>query len=313
MSNVSFIRFRRNALKGAGSIAYKICRALLIIGLCFLIIQPLLSKITTSLMTRDDAYDPTVINVPKHFTLSNYPAIAKRMDYFPVMGRTFLVVFSATALQIAACLLAGYSFGRFQYPLKKALFFLVIIIIVVPPQTIMAPLYLNFRYFDVLGIFRLLTGEPLNLLGSPASYLVLHATGLGLKSGLYIFLLRQYFRGVPRELEEAAYVDGCGRMRTFGQILLPDALPMVTACFLFSFVWQWTDSFYFNLFMPAVNMMSSALAGLTGGAEGLRTYDPYAQGQIYTGILLTLAPMVLIYLFAQKTFVASLAHTGIKM
>jgi multiple sugar transport system permease protein len=200
------------------------------------------------------------------------------------------------------------------------------LIIIVPPQTIMAPLYLNFRFFDVFGIIRLITGEPVNMLNNVAAYWLLSAGGMGLKSGLYIFMLRQYFRGVPKELEEAAYVDGCGRFKTFALIMLPDAAPMITSCFLFSFVWQWTDSFYSTLFLTNYKMLASGLGGIadrlaewwavvngSNAVSGTVAPVGYTQAIIATGMLMCLAPLVLLYLAAQKAFVESLSQTGIKM
>jgi multiple sugar transport system permease protein len=193
----------------------------------------------------------------------------------------------------------------------------------------MSSLYLNFQFFDIFGIVRLTTGRTLNLLGSPSGYLLLSATAMGLKSGLYIFLLRQYFRGVPKELEEAAYVDGCGRFYTFCRIMLPDAAPMLTSCFLFSFVWQWTDTLFTTLFLRNFKLISLALSKMTdgffhwwagqnawGSSTGALMSQPpvaYLQAILATGMLLCLAPLVLLYLVAQRAFVESLTQTGIKM
>jgi multiple sugar transport system permease protein len=145
---------------------------------------------------------------------------------------------------------------------------------------------------------------------------------MGLKSGLYIFILRQYFRGVPKELEEAAWVDGCGKLQTFARIMLPDAMPMVTSCFLFSFVWQWTDSFYTTLFLSSFKVLPSSLSGLADlfgqyytrmtGLNNLPSTG-YTQVIVATGMVTVLIPLILLYLFAQKMFVQSLAQTGIKM
>ena len=83
---------------------------------------------------------------------------------------------------------------------------------------------------------------------------------MGLKNGLYIFMIRQYFRNIPKELEEAAYVDGCGTLKTFVRIMLPDAKPILTSCFLFAFVWQWTDKFYSKMFLGNIKLLSTQLA-----------------------------------------------------
>jgi len=308
------------------SFLYKFFRAMLLFGLCFLILQPLMDKLSVSFMENQDLYDATVISIPRHFTLENYILAARLLEYWPSLFQTFVIVIVSSLLQIAACTLAGYSFARFKFPLKKFWFMCVMLIIIVPPQTIMSSLYLNFHFFDVFGLIRLLGGRPANLLNSVAGYWLLSATGMGLKSGLYIFMLRQYFRGMPKELEEAAWVDGCGKFKTFVRIMLPDAAPMLASCFLFSFVWQWTDSFYSTLFLTNYKMLSGGLGGLAnrfsqwwvvvnGSTNTTAGVAPLAstQAMIATGMLMCLAPLILLYLLAQKTFVESLSQTGIKM
>lgn len=305
---------------------YNCCRAVLLFGLCFLILQPLLDKLSVSFMEQRDLYDGTVISIPRHFTLGNYLLAGRLLSFWSSAFQTLFIVLVSSALQITACMLAAYGFARYKFPLKNFWFLCVMLIIVVPPQTIMASLYLNFRFFDVLGLIKFFGGTPVNMLNSVAGYWLLSAGGMGLKSGLYIFMLRQYFRGVPKELEEAAYVDGCGRFMTFIRIMLPDAAPMLTSCFLFSFVWQWTDSFYSTLFLTNYKMLASGLGGLadrlaewwavvngSNAVSGTVAPVAYTQAIIATGMLMCLAPLILLYLAAQKAFVESLSQTGIKM
>ena len=317
--------------KQALDIVYKICRAVLLFGLCFLILQPILDKLSVSFMGENDIYDGTVISIPRNFTLDNYKLAASEdiLTYWPSLFQTLIIVLSSAVLQIAACTLAGYGFARFKFPFKNFWFFCVMLIIVVPPQTIMSSLYLNFRFFDIFGLVKLITGEPINLLNSVWGLLLLSATGMGLKSGLYIFMLRQYFRGMPKELEEAAWVDGCGKFKTFIRIMLPDAMPMLTSCFLFSFVWQWTDSFYATIFLNNYRMLARGLGSIAerygqwyaqtkvfaGAAGGTSAFAPVGETQmmIATGMLMCLAPLIILYLVAQKAFVESLSQTGIKM
>jgi multiple sugar transport system permease protein len=312
------------------SFIFKLFRAILLFGLCFLILQPLLDKLSVSFMEQQDLYDGTVISIPRHFSFINYAVASQLLNYWSSLLQTLIILIVSSVLQISACTLAAYGFARYKFPLRNFLFGCVMLIIVVPPQTIMSSLYLNFHFFDVFGIIRLITGEPINLLNSVAGYWLLSATGMGLKSGLYIFMLRQYFRGVPKELEEAAYVDGCGRFHTFVRIMIPDATPMLTSCFLFSFVWQWTDTVYSTLFLRNYKMLSTGLGRLAetfgqywatintmtgGGGAGAAIMPPagYIQAMIATGMLMCLAPLVLLYLVAQKAFVESLSQTGIKM
>ncbi|MBE5928915.1 MAG: carbohydrate ABC transporter permease [Lachnospiraceae bacterium] len=303
------------------NIGYKICRAVLIFGLCFLIVQPLLNKVSLSFMAEQDLYDSTIVNIPRNFTTSSYKLASDLMDYWKALGTTTVISLIVSLFQVAAATLVGYGFARYKFPFKNFWFFMVILVIIVPPQTIMAPLYLNFTYFDPLGLFSLVTGKPINLINTIIPYLLMCFGCMGLKSGLYIYLIRQFFRNVPKDIEEAAYVDGCGKFKTFYRIMLPDAKPIITSCFLFAFVWQWTDKFYAQMFLRKYTLLSTQLSGLSGALDAFiknagiaeKATQAYSSAIVATGTLMTIIPLLVIYVFAQKGFVESLSQSGIKM
>lgn len=308
--------------KTVGRKLFNFFRAVMLFGLVFLILQPILSKISVSLMEERDLYDATIINIPRNWSTSNYQMASELMNFPKGIVSTLWVSLLIAVIQLAATTLVSYGFARYNFPGKKLLFAAVILSIVIPPQTILTALYLNFRYFDIFGLFKLFTGSTVNLLNSILPYVMISAGAMGLKNGLYIFMLRQYFRGIPKEMEEAAYVDGCGKLKTFLVIMLPDAKPMLTSIFLFSYVWQWTDSFYSSLFLRKFNLLSNSVAGL---ADSLMTHiqnisnrtelpsTAYTQAIISTGTLMVIVPLIIIYIIAQKGFVESLAQSGIKM
>lgn len=300
---------------------YVFIRALLLFGLCFMILQPLINKLSVSFMVQRDLYDATVISIPRNFTLGNYKLVDYLIDYWKCLGNSLWVSLVVSVLQVVACTLVGYGFARFKFPFKNFWFACVILVIIVPPQTIMSSLYIRFANFDIFGIIRGITGSSVNLQTSVLPYFLLSATCMGLKCGLYIYMLRQYFRGIPKELEEAAYVDGCGTLQTFIRIMLPDAKAMITSCFLFAFVWQWTDWFYTKMFLGKVQVLTKGLNSISGRLEnysemmggGATVNEAYLQQIISTGVLMAIAPLIILYLFAQKGFVESLSQTGIKM
>lgn len=307
--------------KVAGNYAYRVCRTLMLFGLCFLILQPIFNKISVSFMAEVDLYNAMVVNIPEHFTADNYKLAAEFMGFGEALRNTFLISLTIAILQVAMCTLVGYGFARFKFPLKNFWFACVILIIVIPPQTIATPLHLHFRFFDVFGIIKATTGEALNLRGSVLPYYLMSAGCMGLKNGLYIYLLRQFFRNQPIELEEAAYVDGCGTLKTFFRIMLPDAKPILTSCFLFSFVWQWTDGFYSKMFLGNTKLLSIQLSRIAAQLNAyIQTQLQNAAGAslaytsciIATGTLMVITPLLVLYLFAQKGFVESLSSTGIK-
>ena len=303
------------------NIGYVICRAILIFGLCFLIVQPLLNKISLSFMEERDLYDSTIVSIPRNFTTANYKLVSQLTSYWKALGTTTYISLIVSVFQVAAATLVGYGFARYKFPLKNFWFFMVILVIVVPPQTIMAPLYLNFTFFDPLGLISLVSGSSINLTNTMLPYLLLCLGCMGLKSGLYIYLIRQFFRNVPKDIEEAAYVDGCGKFKTFYRIMLPDAKPIITSCFLFAFVWQWTDKFYSSMFLRKYTLLSTELNGLSGALDSFvknagiaeKASQAYSGAIVATGTLLTIIPLLIIYVFAQKGFVESLSQSGIKM
>ena len=308
--------------KTVGSVSYKIVRMFLLFGMCFMILQPILNKISVSFMTEADLYNAMVVTIPAHFTTYNYQLTANFMEYGGTLFNTFLIALTVAILQVGMCTLVGYGFARFKFPLKNFWFACVMLVIVIPPQTISTALHLHFRYFDILGLFNLITGSTINLRGSVLPYYMMSAGCMGLKNGLYIFLIRQFFRNIPYELEEAAYVDGCGTLRTFFRIMLPDAKPILTSCFLFSFVWQWTDGFYSSMFLGNIKLLSIELQRIGDrlGAYFINVLKiqggasiGYTNCIIATGTLMVVVPLLILYLFAQKGFVESLSSSGIKM
>ena len=298
-----------------------VARALLMFGLCFMIIQPILIRFSTGFMVEKDLYDSTVVLVPRHLTLENYKIVFDLTNFPTSMINTLWISLLVSLLQVVSCTFVAYGFARYQFPLKKFWFASVVLLIIVPPTTIQTSLYMNFANFDIFGIFKAITGKPKNLRTSMWPYVMMSLTCMGLKNGLYIYMLRQYFKNLADSLEEAAFVDGCSTLRTFTQIMLPDAMPTIASCFLFSFVWQWTDLFYSRNFLSSYSVYSVELSSIVTRMSRDFSADvsksgsvPNARQQqlIAIGVLICCIPLIILYCFTQKLFVQSLAMTGSK-
>ena len=295
-------------------------RAVIIIGICFIILQPLFTKLSVSFMAVRDLYDSSVKYIAKHFTLNNYKMAIEGMDYWTVFVRTLVLSGGVSLLQLFTCLMTAYGFARFRFPFKKLLFGCVILTLIVPPQVIMLPLFMKYRFFDVFGIIKAVTGSTVNMLDTFFPFIFQACFCMGIRNGLYIYMLRQFFKGMPRELEEAAFVDGSGKLRTFLQIMLPSAIPMMVTVFLFGFVWQWTDNFYASLYLSDTKLISSSLSALA-----VKVYSTYANNggsmnfispgfvsmMNNTGTILTILPLIILYLVCQKHFVEGIERSGI--
>ncbi|MDE6640631.1 MAG: carbohydrate ABC transporter permease [Acetatifactor sp.] len=303
-----------------GRMGWSLVRGVIVIGICFTILQPLFLKFSVSFMGESDLYDASVRYIPKNFTWSNYRLALSGMNYGTVFVRTLLLSAGVSLLQLVSCLLVAYGFARFRFPFKKLLFGCVIFTMIVPPQVIMLPLFIKYRFFDIFGIFQLLTGSSVNLIDTYWPFILQAATTMGVRNGLYIYMLRQFFKNMPKELEEAAFVDGCGKLRTFVRIMVPSAVPMMVTVFLFGFVWQWTDSFYSSLYLNRTQVMSTALSSLA--ANVYRQYEGFGGSMSFispgyvsminnTGTVLAIIPLVAIYVFCQRYFVEGIERSGI--
>ena len=306
------------------NIVWFLFRFLLLLGVAYVILFPFYSKIASSFMSAQDFVDVTVRLIPKYPTLDTYKAIIVENGYLTALLNTVLLAGSCAIIQTFVCCLIAYGFAKFKFKFNSALFLLVVFTMVVPHSTLKLSMFMEFRYFDILGIMNFLGGgvvdkiaifenTSMNLLNSYWPLWILSATGLAFKNGLYIFLLRQFFKGVPDELEESAYVDGAGVLRTFVQIILPLSVPMLITVFMFAFSWQWTDNFYTETFftttgptlMPDIVAIPTGLR-VTGAAASL-----YTAAITNTCGLLIILPLVLIYAFAQKYIVQGIERSGI--
>jgi len=286
-----------------------VCYAILIC-IIFLILYPFFSQIANAFKSKEDLLDQTVIYIPKNPGFAVIKETIKAMNYWDALGNSFLLSLLIATIQTMVSAMIGYGFARYEFPCKKLLFGFVILTIMVPPQIIMNPLYMLFKDFDLMGIIKLFTKQPINMLNSYFSLIVLAITGLGLKNGLYVFLIRQVFRNMPHELDEAAYVDGASEFCVFHKIMLPNAIPVLISCFLISFSWQWMDNYTTPLLLRDVSILPSALNGISNYRS--QDLDPiFRMAMLSAGILLVIAPLVILYCFLQKFFVQGIERSGI--
>lgn len=289
----------------------------LLIGLSYYILSPLLLKIATSFMPESDLLDSLVVYIPKNFTLWNYRRAAEFLNYWEALRNTALISLVAGLIQMLVCALIGYGLAKFRFKGRRIVMAVVFFSIITPPLTYQPSMYLKFRYFDVFGIIEAATGSSMNLLDSLWPLLILSVTGFAFKNGLYIFMMMQFFRGFPEELEEAAYVDGYGVFRTFFRIILPNSIPMLITIFTFAFAWQWTDTFYTSMFFSRIktlsNMLSRGFEGMNvdGHAMALSSGQPLTIALGGTYSLMVIIPLIIVYIFTQRFLTQGIERSGI--
>ena len=307
---------RKVLKKRTAPFLWAIIRLLLLIGISYTILYPLLSKLVLVFMDPADLSDYTVKWIPKNFSLDNLRLSVELIDYWSTLLKTLVYCIGISLLQITVTTLAAYSFARYKGIGRKLLFGLVLGTLIIPPHTYLVTLYTQFKDFDMFGIIRLISGSPINVLDTVWVFIVLAATGMGIRCGLYIYVEKQTFSALPYELEEAAKVDGAGMFRTFFSVMLPNAIPSVVLCFILSFVWQWNDVFYVSQFANNLGVMSQKSTNLRFlvsdylGEYGMhQTTD--GQQMMAVGLFLCVIPVVIVFVLCQKAFVQGVERSGL--
>ena len=301
-----------------------ILRALFLFGMGYVMIYPILFMLSGAFKSGIDVYDPTVIWLPKHYSLESFKLALSALKFWSALKNTLVILIPSVILQMISTLMAGYGFARFKFKERGILFGILIFTIIVPIQNLIVPLYANFQDFDMLGLGYIYgaisgNGNP-NLLNTGWPFYLMAAFGIGIRSGLYIFIMRQFFRNMPKELEEAALIDGCGSFKTFTNVMLPNVKPGIVTVLVFSIVWYWNDFFQSSMFLMdkqtlsvSLTMLSGMLDITAGNIIGITSQDLMLMrdGVLECGCLMVMLPLLIMYIALQKQFTESIERTGI--
>ncbi|MBQ6180305.1 MAG: carbohydrate ABC transporter permease [Ruminococcus sp.] len=294
--------------KAAADKVWPLFRFVILFGLSFVILYPLIYMVSCAFRDRSDMSDPTVMWITRHHTIDVIKDTMKAMNFWETLRTTLLLNIGCALVQVISCAITGYGFARFDFRGKKLLFGIVIMMILVPMQVIALPLYTQFRFF--LGRFNLI--DTMWAMYLPAM------TGNGIRSGLMILIFRQFFRGLPKEIEDAAYIDGCGPLRTFIQVMVPNAASAFLTVFLFSVVWYWNDYYVSMTFFVHTETVATMLTNLDSrlGAALFNnaTIQIDEREKIVwkeAGCLLSIAPLIIMYIFLQKYFTEGIERSGL--
>jgi len=290
-----------------------ILRWVFMLAVAYLFVYPVIFMVSTGFQTPESINDPSVIMIPKEVSLASIKGMAKMLNYWESAGLTFSIAFFSTLAALVSCSLVGYGLSRFNFRGKGIVFALVVLTIIVPPQTILPTMSLNFQFFDLGGIFNLLGIPPINLMNTIWTFVLPSAFATGIRSGVFIFIFRQFFVGLPKDLEEAARIDGCSALRTYVQIIVPLAVPAFITVMLFSFIWHWNDLYsstmYFTTDVKPLMAMLQDLDIIMQRGAGVSAYA--ARTYKAAALLLTVLPPLILYMFTQKHFTESIERTGI--
>ena len=270
------------------NINHLIVHLILLAGVA-VVVFPFLWMILTSFKTSGEAMKiPPTIFPEKFVTTAYHTIVSSAIPFGTVYMNTIISTVVTTIVQIAFCSMAGYAFGRIDFPFKNAIFVLILSVLMVPGQIFLIPQYQIIQKMGLLDTI-------------PALFMP------NLFSAFGTFLLRQFFMSLPKELEEAAIVDGCGRFRIFGQIMLPLVKPGIVALAIFTIKFAWND-FMWPLIVNT-SMEKMTLGPALSTLQGQNTTEYPMQ---MAGAVLAVVPLIVIFFLFQKQFIEGVAQSGIK-
>jgi ABC-type glycerol-3-phosphate transport system permease component len=261
----------------------------LVVALAVVFFLPFLWMITTALKPDGDifTYPPTWI--PSSWQVRNFLVAWRKAPFARFFLNSVIVTTSVTVIQLATASLAAYAFARLRFPGMGVLFLAYLSILMVPSQVTLIPNFITLRRLGMLNTYW-------------ALILPFAATGFG------TFLIRQHFLSIPRELFDAATVDGAGHLRILWQICLPLAKPALATFGLLTAMWHWTDFFWPLIVTSSLEMRTMPL--------GLVVFTHSEQGTSWNLLMaagiFTALPIVVLFLVAQRYFVQGIARVGIK-
>lgn len=272
-------------------------------------LEPVLYMISMSFKSATDITDATAKWIPRNPTLVNMEYAFDAMKVWPTflpdrslwenLMRSNLFVsivttFVPSLIQVYTCAIAGYAFARLNFPCKRLLFVLLLLSYIIPPQTVFMPM---------LSVFR-----TLGVINSPLAFILPAVFGGGLKGSLFIIIYMQFFKKLPAQLEEAAYIDGASTYKIFYTVMLPLAKPAKITVFLFSMVWHWNETYLTGLFYTRIGTLATALNAIELPEND---YSRTLMAVKMAAALIFVLPMLVIYLFTQRSFTEGIERTGI--
>lgn len=289
--------------------------------MAFVFLYPFIHMITTSVKSYSDLLNVTIKWIPKNFTLKSYETALSVMRLEHTLPNSLIVTTLTTIAHVFVCSFVAYGFSRYDFPLKGLLFGIVILSILVPTQVIIIPMYLTYANLSFsIGEF------TFEMLGTYWPIIFPCFLGYGLKGGLFIFLYRQYFLGIPKALEEAATIDGCGPLKTFFRIAFPSAGSTTIVCIVLSMVWHWNDyyepSIYLNDYnsqlLPQIvaslkSLVSDMQKNMVDGTGANATIENtlFHDGTVMAGTFFSMLPPMVGYLILQRKFMEGIEHSGL--
>lgn len=319
-STLKIVPKKLKTIKRVSGVFLSLLRIAFLISVAYIVLYPLLYMLVTSFSTAESLETSARVWIPGEITFDNFKFVIEVIKYPKALWSTFKYEIMSAILEIISCGVVAYGFARFKFPLKKIFTGILFATILIPSTMLIIPQSINFSHLDFLGILDLLgrlTGWEFrpDVTDTVWAFYLPSILASGLKSGIMIFIYIQFFKDLPSELEEAAWVDGAGSFKTFVRIIIPSSSVVILTVSVFSIVWHWND--YQTALMVLTDDLPLSLS-LVNLPDTLSLFGFYLSGwqpqtiaYLMGSCLLFVVPPLILYMIVQNWFIESIDRVGI--
>lgn len=269
---------------------YKIIGYLILIICAISMLLPFVYMFSLSFMTDKQIFSNGVNFLPAPFTVKNYEYVVNNVDIFRYFFNSMFVAIATTIGQVIISALAGYAFARFEFKYKEILFVLILVSMMIPPQVNIVPLFFIMKQFHWIDTYWALIVP-------------------GLFGGFGVFMMRQWFKSMPDDMESSAKIDGCNTFQVFYKIALPLAIPAIATLAIFTFITTW-NSFMWPLIVTNSDAMRTLPLGLANFKGSFREITDWGALTAYS--VICSIPVIGVFLLGRKYFINDILSGGIK-
>ena len=281
-------------------VVLSVARLLFLSIVGYIVLYPLLYMFVSAIKDMDALLDMEHIWVPVSHSFESFNEVFELMNFREAIKQTLLVQVLSAAIEVFVCAFIAYGFARFKFKFKPLFTFFLILSLLIPIQMYSFSMSINFR--------------NLNIFSTPFVYWLPSLFGVGIRSGMMIFIYQQFFIGLPKELEDAAYIDGAGPVKTYFRIALPSSSVVITTVSVLSFVWHWNEYHLATLsFLSEDAPLSMVMNFLEVYLQQIGIYKGWPEYSTLVSaacLMFIVIPLVL-YMIFQRKFVRSIDRVGI--
>lgn len=315
--DISNILKRKNYKSKIASLLTMILKFVVLISIGYLVIYPLIYMLSFAFRPYADYLDPSVFWIPKGFDIIHLKNAQKVVDFLPSIKNSIIFEIISAFIEVMTCSIVAYGMARFKFRGKGILTVMLFLMIVVPEQMTIIPKMMNYSNLDFLGIIGLInkifgSNIRISVLNTGFAFWLPSVFGVGLRSGIIIFIYMQFYKGLPKELEEAAWIDGANLTQTYLKISLPSSSVVLTTVIILSVIWHWNDYYLAVMYTSENFPIAVKIAQIQTGLETIGYWNgPYHIGARCAACLIFVLPMLIMYIILQRKFVQSIDRVGI--